>query len=467
MLVVSAGYLAHVPPTHAETLGQALASAYRNNPSLLAERKQVEATDEGVPQAKAGYRPRVTARGDAARKYTSTQTSSAAASSATNSGSTTPLGYQIEFSQSLFNGFRTVNSVRQAEVNVLTARETLREVEQSTLLSAVTAFMDVIRDRAIVRLRENNVRVLSRELTAISARFEAGDATRTDVAQGRARRAGAVSSLDRAKANLRSSRADFTRAVGHAPGQLREPQPVRRKLPRSLSAAIELAQSEHPNVVQAAFRELSAQHEIDIIRGELMPEINLEGSYEYRLNSTLSTSKNEEATIGGRLTVPLYQGGDVFARIRGARRARERRAQQIEEARQTARAGAERAWSELVASRAQLKAARIQIQANRTALAGVRAEERVGQRTILDVLDAEQELLDAQNNLVTVRRDLVVASYSLLAAAGQLSGDVVDLNVDLHDPEEYYGLVSAKFWGATVTRNESYEGYAAGGAAVQ
>ncbi|MGI9406098.1 MAG: TolC family outer membrane protein [Hyphomicrobiaceae bacterium] len=444
----------------AETLKEALASAYRSNPALLAERKRVEATDEGVPQARSGFRPRLIARGDVAREYTNTRPRTGFVAPRPRSGSTTEHGYEIEFSQSLFNGFRTVNSVRQAEANVLVARESLREIEQSTLLAAVTAYMDVIRDRAIVRLRENNVRVLSGELHAAQVRFDAGDATKTDVAQARARRAGTLSSLNLAKANLRASRADYVRVIGHSPGDLTPPPPASQGLPESLTAAIELAQTESPNVVQAAFREISARHEVDIVSGELLPEVNLEGSYEQRLGSSLTTAKNETAQVGGRLTVPLYQGGEVFARIRAAKRNRERRAQQIEEARQAARASAVRAWSDMGAARAQLAAARVEVEANRTALIGVRAEERVGQRTVLDVLDAEQEFLDAQNNLVSIRRDLVVASYSLLAATGRLTAGDANLNVELHDPEVYYDLVHPKFWGTSVTPNEDYDGYA-------
>jgi len=230
-------------------------------------------------------------------------------------------------------------------------------------------------------------------------------------------------------------------------------------MPHTLRAAIESAQSESPAVVRAAFREMAARHQIDLIRGELLPELQLEGSFNSRYNSSTATRQNDSATIGGRLTVPLYQGGEVFARIRAAKRTRESLAQEIEQARVTARSDVVTAWSQLTAARARRKSALVEVRSNQIALQGVRAEERVGQRTLLDVLDAKQELLVSQSSLVTTRRDIIVAAYTVLSAIGRLAASDVALNVSLHDPEEYYDLVRPKFWGATVTPNEDYEGY--------
>ncbi|MGI9408204.1 MAG: TolC family outer membrane protein [Hyphomicrobiaceae bacterium] len=460
LIVISGLALAAtVQDSRSDTLAQALASAYKFNPTLLAERKRLQTTDEGVPQAKSGYRPRVIASGNLSRDYTNTRSRNSLAATTRTKGSTTPHGYQIEFTQSLFRGFRTVNAVKQAEANVLAARENLRSVEQSVLLDAVTAYMDVMRDRAIVLLREKDVGVLTSELRAVEQRFNVGDVTRTDVAQAMARRARSLSTLNVAKSDLKASEAAYVRVIGHAPDRLHEPRPPQRRVPGSLPEAIDIALSENPAVVRAAFLELAAQHEVDVVRGELLPELNLEGSYANQLDNGLSTKKDESASIGGRLTIPLYQGGDVYSRIRAAKRTRERLTQEIDEARNTAKAEVITAWSVLVSARARLASTRVQVDANRTALAGVRAEEAVGQRNLLDVLDAEQELLSSETDFVTTRRDLVVAFYGVVSAMGRLTADHLNLGTDQHDPEEYYEQVKNKPWGTTVTSNEDYDGY--------
>jgi len=456
-LSLTLGLAVSAQSAQAETLADALASAYANNPTILAERKNLEATDEQVPQAKTNYRPRVTLRGDAGIEHAQTRTRGVFAGTASERD--TPHGYQIEFSQSLFRGFRTANALRQAEANVLAARETLRDTEQQVLLQAVVAYMNVIRDQGIVRLRQNDVRVLSEDLRGTSIRFEAGDATRTDVAQARARRAGAVSALDLAKSNLRSSNAEYVRVIGHAPRNLRRPALPRRLLPKSVTALVATAEAETPRVVRAAFQELSARHAVDVIDGELLPSVDLQGSYSGRFNASTTVRQNDSASLVGRVTVPLYQGGGVYSRIRAAKRNRERAARQIDEARIAAKANAVTAWSQLQAARAQLKSVRVQVRSNQIALEGVRAEEKVGQRTLLDVLDAKQELLVSQSNLLTTQRDIIVAAYNVLATAGRLTAADVNLNVELHDPEVHYELVKPKFWGTTVTENEAYEGY--------
>ncbi len=444
------------PALAEESLAQALKSAYRFNPALLAERKGLEATDEDVSQARAGFRPRVIGTADAGHQELRTNPASP------GDGSTKPRGYTIQITQSLFQGFQTVNAVRQAEANVLAARESLRTVEQNTLLNAVTAYVDVIRDRAIVRLRENNVRVLTREKRATDARFTAGDVSRTDVAQSEARRAGAVSALDLAKSNLRTSEAIYQQVIGHMPGRLREPKLPQRNIPSSVQQGIQQAQQESPAVVQAAFLEKAATHNIDQLTGALLPTVDLEADYTNRFDTSAFTAQAETLTFTGRLNIPFYQGGGVYAQIRKARRLREQRGQQIENQRRIARANFITGWSSRRAAVAQLRSDRVQVRANRTALTGVRAEEDVGQRSILDVLDAEQELLDSQVSLVGTKRDLVVATYGILSAVGRLTAADIGLQVEQHDPEEYYGLVRQKPWGTRVLRDEAYEGFVVG-----
>ncbi len=430
----------------AETLQQALASAYKNNPKLDAERARLRATDEDVPRAKAGFRPQVSGTADTGRQKTELTPRS------TLSGISEPWGYSINVTQSVFSGFRTVNAVSEAEASVRAGRETLRNTEQQVLLEAVTAYADVVRDSAIARLRENHVKVLSQELTATEARRAVREVTRTDLAQSQARRARAVSALDVARANLKSSRATFERVVGRQPSSLTPPVPPQKLLPRTLEASISIGEKENPNVAAAMYREQAARFTIEKIRGELLPEVRLEASYGHRYNPSTLTQEQETGQVTGRLTVPLYEGGETYARVRQAKHTHVSRLQEIELARTETQAAVVQAWSRFQATKTQIKSDQVLVEANRTALEGVREEEKVGQRTLLDVLNAEQELLDAEVQLVTSRRDLVVAAYTLLSQIGQLTADRLSLAEDVYDPTAHYEEVRSKWFGLNITR---------------
>jgi outer membrane protein len=432
-------------PAAAQSLKEALASAYRYNPRLDAERARLRATDEEVPRAISGYRPTITGSADVAYQRTETKPSSP------NDGELHPRGYALNVVQPIFRGFRTINSVREAEAVVRAGRETLRTVEQSVLLEAVTAYSDVVRDQAIVRLRENNVTVLSRELRATQDRFSVGEVTRTDVAQAQARRSRSVSALDLAKANLKTSRATFERVVGTPPSNVSEPAVPKKMLPATLDQAVSLAQRENPAVVAALYREQASRHTVDRIWGEMLPEVRLEGTYSRRFDPSRNTDESETTQVVGRLSVPIYQAGEVHARVRQAKHTHVSRLQEVEQARSETQAAAVAAWSRLQASEAQLQSDLAQVDANRTALAGVREEEKVGQRTLLDVLNAEQELLDAEVALTTTRRDVIVNAYSLLSAVGRLQ--VQDLGVvsKAYDPEVHYHQVRRAWWGLSIT----------------
>lgn len=445
------GILAVGPACHtasAETLQQALAAAYKFNPRLDAERARLRATDEEVARAKSGFRPIINGTADITHEHRSTKPPSAA------DGSNSSAGVAVSLVQPIFSGFRTVNAVRESEAVVRAGRETLRTVEQAVLLEAVTAFMDVVRDQAIVRLRENNVSVLSTELKATRDRFAVGEVTRTDVAQAEARRAGAVSALDLARSNLKTSRATFERVIGHPPSRLVEPSPRQARLPRSQPEALSIASNESPSVVAALYREQAARHTVDRIWGELLPELRLEASYAHRNNPSPVTDESEVGTITGRVNVPLYQGGEVHARVRQAKHTHVSRLQEIEQARTEVQALAITAWSQLVASRAQLESDQAQVTAGRTALTGVREEQKVGQRTILDVLNAEQELLNAEVQLATTRRNVVVASYNVLSSIGRLNAAELALSKKVYDPEVHYHEIRRAWWGISITHSD-------------
>jgi outer membrane protein len=419
----------------AETLARALAAAYIANPEIKAERARLRALDEDVARANSGYRPII--QGEAVQSYQRVSPSGPGP----GDGVSYPRSYSLGLSQPLFTGFQVTNSVEAAKAGVEAGREDLRSVEQRVLLEAVTAYMDVLRDEALLRLQQNNLRVLSEQLEATRNRREVGEVTRTDVAQAEARRAGAQSQVNLAQANLQASRAAFERIIGYPPTSLKTPAPIDRLIPASLEHALQSGEMRSPQILAGLFRERASQFDIKRIKGELLPQVSLEASYSKRFDTGGISDEQETTTVTGRVQVPLYQGGEVSARIRQAQDINLQRRQEVDLARQRVRAEVISAWGVLVSTRAAIVSDQAQVEANRIALEGVREEERVGQRTVLDVLDAEQDLLNSQVSLVTTRRDLVVASYSVVAAIGSLSPDELQLPTELYDPDTHYRAV--------------------------
>jgi len=434
-------------PAGAETLREALSSAYKFNPRLDAARATLRATDEEVPRALSGYRPSINGSADTSYRHTTTSPGSA------SNGESNPRGYQVGAVQPLFHGFRTVNAVSAAEATVRAGRETLRLAEQSVLLEAVTAFGDVVRDSAIVRLRENNVTVLTRDLRATQDRFNVGEVTRTDVAQAQARRAAAVAALDLARANLKTSRAAFERVIGHPPSHLVEAR-ASTMVARTVGENVEISLRESPSVVAALYREQAARFNIELVRGELLPTAQLEANYAKRFDDSAAADWSETTSVTGRLTVPFYTGGEVQARVRQAKHTHIQRLQEIEQARTETQAQVVTAWAQLQAAQAAVESDNTAVNANRIALAGVREEERVGQRTLLDVLNAEQELLNAEVNLATDRRNVVVASYTVLSTVGRLNAQDLGVASLVYDAEAHYTEVRRKWLDIDITHSD-------------
>jgi outer membrane protein len=433
---------------HAESLRQALASTYKSNPRLDAERARLRASDEEVPRALSGYRPNITATADTGFSRTDTKPVG------TTTGETHPHGVGVNFIQPLFRGFRTVNTVRQAEATLRAARENLRIIEQSVLLEAVTAYMDVVRDQSLVRLRENNVNVLSRELKATQDRFAVGEVTRTDVAQAEAQRAASVAALDLAKANLKVSGANYQRTVGAVPTNVVPPKVPEKLLPKSQPEVQSITNQEGPTIIQAQYQEQAARHNVDTIWGELLPTLQLEGSYAKRYEPSRALDESQTTSLIGRLNVPIYAQGEVHARLRQAKHTHVSRMQEIERVRTEAVAIATGAYAQLVAVRARLVSDKIGVEASQTALNGVREEEKVGQRTLLDVLNAEQTLLNAQVTLVTDQRDLIVQSYVVLQAVGRLNNEYLELESAAYDPEAHYFEIRKNWFGISITHGD-------------
>ncbi|WP_251133903.1 TolC family outer membrane protein [Rhodomicrobium sp. Az07] len=471
-------------PVSAETLKEALTAAYLYNPTLKAARSQLRSTDNQVARAKSGYRPRVNAtlqagRADTRTRYDNTniggEVALAACESTTSCENPSPLAFstfnnqqgsngvysprtaKVAVQQNLFDGFRTYNNVKGAEAAVEAGREEVRNAEQTMLLNAVTAYMDVVRDQAIVNLRQSNVRVLAEQLRATEDRFRVGEVTRTDVAQAQSGLAQSQADLSIAQGTLYGDQARFAQYIGHPPGTLRDPGPATGLLPKTLDEAIAIGRSENPQIIAAIFRERAQQHQVKTVKGELLPNLSVEASYTKGVQTQSPLiNQYDDARVIGTLNIPIYEGGEVSARIRAEIETLSQRRQQIDEAREITRQQVSSAWGLLIAAKGNVAAGEAAVEATRIALQGVREEERVGQRTLLDVLNSEQQNLNAQVNLVSFRRDLVVASYSVLSGMGRLTASDISLQAELYDPTRYYSQVKDAWygWGASIESQE-------------
>ena len=441
-------------PARSENLLDALAAAYRYNPQLDAERARLRATDEGVAQAMSNFRPQIDLRADAGHQNVQTKPGSF------NEGGTNPRGYSLELVQPLFRGFRSTNAVNEAEAAVRAGRETLRRIEQEVLQDAVEAYADVVRDQAIVRLRESSLQFLNQELQATRDRFAVGEVTRTDVAQAEARRAQALSQLDLARANLKASRARYEQVVGNAPQKLSEPNLSSKFLPRSLVEAIGISSRENPVVVAALYNEQAARFRVDLIRGELLPEAQLEATWSERFDPTTQIDESETGVVRGVVRVPIYETGEVYARVRAAKHTHISRIQEIEQNRALAQAQVAQAWAQLQGAKAQLISDKAQIEANQTALNGVREEEKVGQRQLLDILNAQLELIQSQEQLEGTKRNIVVFTYQVIGAIGRLNVAELGAVGTVYDPEPHANEVRRKWIGTDITHDDARRGHA-------
>src|SRR5215470_14973223 len=432
-------------PAGAETLEQALVQSYQNNPQLNAQRAAARATDENVAIALGGYRPRVTATGSLSEVYLENVVRApgtpSGASRTAGENAVTTVG--ATGTQTLFNGFQTGNRTRQAESQVFAARETLRNTEQTVLLSAVTAYMNLLRDAAVLELQRSNVNVLEATLRQTRDRFSAGEVTRTDVAQAESRLAAGRSQLLTAESNYVTSKANYRQVIGVEPGKLSPAMPVDRFSPRTLAGSLARARTEHPTITTASYNVDAAAFQVKIAEGALYPTVTLQGSLNKNFGSTttLNNLQSFNAQIGGTLSVPIYQGGQEYATIRQAKETLGQRRLDLETARDQEQSTVTQAWGQLEAAKATIESTTAQVNAAEISLNGVREEARVGQRTTLDVLNAQQDLVNARVALVTAQRDRVVASYTVLAATGALSPQILALKVEVYDPVVHYQQV--------------------------
>ena len=433
------------PTTSAESLVEALVSAYQNNPTLLAERAALRATDEGVASANSGWRPTVQIDGDVGFSETET-TSVTGGFTSTNETSLQPRSFSFSITEPLYRGGRTEAEIRSAKNLVDAGRAELAETEQRILLDAVTAYMDVLRNHSVVELNRNNERVVERQLQAAQDRFEVGEVTRTDVAQAEARVAQARADSIGAEGDLISSRATYRQFIGDLPGTLEWPARL-AGVPANERDALEAASAANPTIISADFTELSARDDIDVAISDLLPQLSLRGAYDRQYGTSSFTEELDSLSLSAIVTVPFYQSGAEHSAVRRSKQIASQRRLQYEEARRAVFEEVTRAWEALVTSRAQITAFVSQIRAAELALEGVEQETIVGLRTTLDVLDAEQEVFAARVNLVSAERDAVVSSYWVKATVGELTAAALGLPVERYDADAHYRSVKDKWFG--------------------
>ena len=434
--------LALVSPASADTIAEAMAKAYANNPDLNAARAGLRAVDESVTIAKSGYRPQVSA------VATGTQTRF------DSDLQTRPRDFHqgsagLTITQQIFDGFQTLNDVRASESTVLSNRESLKANEISILLSAAESYANIVRDQQVVGIRRQNLAFLKEQLKAANARLTVGEGTRTDVSQAEAELASAKALLATAVSQLKQSEAVYVQIVGGAPRDIKAATPAKTGMPRTLDQAVAAAIRDNPQIIAALYAVDAAGYRVKQAEGTMLPGVTIQGSVSRNTGDSFNNGgvDNTSGSITARLQVPIYQGGAEYGQVR---QAKERAGQQsiaVDSVRLDVQKTVVSAYAQLDAARASITANKEQIRAANQALAGVIEERKVGQRTTLDVLDAQQSVLIARESLAASQRNAVVASYSLLASMGALTVRGQNLNVAEYRPEKHYEAVKNKWFG--------------------
>jgi len=427
----------------ADALSDALIDAYNSNPQILAERANLRATDEGVPQALAGWRPTVTFTGSGGVERLENQPFNVPF--VLPKQNLNPIIADVNVNQPVYS-FRTIPLTAEAEKNIEAERARNIATEETVFFSVIQAHLDVVRDQATLDLSINNEQVLRRQLEATDDQFRVGAVTRTDVAQAEARLAGATASRLQAAGNLQVSRANYERAVGRKPDKL-EPPTLRPVLPANREEALGLAGHNNPTLIAAVFAEDAARDAVDATRAQLLPTINVIGDINRGQNTEITGRETTEYSLIGRITVPLYEAGNVYSESRQAVQVVGQRRGQTDDARRAAIQGATQAWEQIVSGRAQIKSLQSTIKAAEIALDGVRQEAQVGSRTVLDVLNAEQELFTDRVQLVTAQHDTSLAEFNLAQQIGRLTAVDLKLPVKLYDVDVHYRDVREKWIG--------------------
>jgi outer membrane protein len=426
-------------PATAEGLPEALAKAYQTNPALNAERARQRATDENVPQALSGYRPQIIASLSAGLQ----QVRNLLPDNTVQSASLKPWQIGVTVTQVLFNGFKTANSVRVAELQVSSGREALRNTGQGVLLDAVTAYTNVLANQSLVEAQRANVAFLRETQSITQKRLNAGDVTPTDTAQAEARLNRGLSDLNAAEVALAISQATYTQVIGNPPSLLQPAQTVDRFGPRTREDAIQFSYTQHPAVMAAGFDVDVASTTIRVAEGSLLPTITVQGSASKSRDNdpTLGTRGTDQASVVGQLNQPIYDGGMAASQTRQAKEVASQSRMVLEQVRNQARTAAVSAWVANEGTKVAVSAAESEVRAATVALAGVQREAAGGQRTTVDVLNSQQDLIQAKARLIGAQRDRVIASYTLLSAIGRLDVKTLNLNTPDYLPEVHYHQV--------------------------
>ena len=433
------GLLGMTSPVLAETLPEALVKAYQTNPQLNAERARQRGTDENVPQALAGYRPQIVASLGAGLQAVR----NLLPDNTVQSAGLTPWTIGLTVTQVLFNGNKTSNNVRVAEFQVKSGREALRNVEQGVLLDAATAYMNVMANYALVESQRSNVQVLREIQATTKRRLNAGDVTPTDTAQAESRLSRGLADLNVAEVALAISKEIYAQVIGEPPAQLIPASPVDRLIPATEAAAIDTTIHEHPAVLGASYDVDVATVSIKLAESSLLPSMSVQGSVSRSVQSdpTLSTMATDQASVMGQVNVPIYDGGTASSQTRQAKEVASQSRMVLEKVRSQSRTAVVSAWVANEGTKIALKAVESEVHSADVALQGVRREANGGQRTTIDVLNAQQELTNARSRLILAQRDRVIASYTLLSAVGRLDVHTLNLDTPEYQPELHYHQV--------------------------
>lgn len=424
----------------AQTVFEALSDAYNTNPTLQAQRAYLRSIDENVAIAKSGFRPTLAIKGSYTDNNVSHDNYDQSKDGTTSSASAV-------ISQPLFNGLSTLNSVKAADKTVKAEQNNLYNVEQNIFLNASTAYFNVVQNSAIVELQRNNEKLLKKKLDETQERFNVGEVTRTDVSQAKARYAQAKASTISAEGDLEASKAVYKQIIGTEPKTLSEPKNLSQFIPNNFNDALSYAK-EHNYAVLAAKESLDArEYTVSANTGALLPQISLDGSASSNRNDTELTKDRKLDTyeVGVNMTVPLYDAGQNRAKIRQSKYQKWQAQELLMEAERTAISDITKSWEYMASNHAKIKSIKEQIKANEIALDGVQKEEALGNRTILDVLDAYNELLSSKVEEVKARRDYFVSGMQVLSAMGKLTAKELHLAVDIYDAEKYYKETKGKW----------------------
>ena len=437
LALILSGFM--VSNANAETIFEAMSEAYNTNPTLHGERATSGAANEEAALARSGFRPNIAVGGS----YTDSHTRK----TGSNTVDGYSKGYKGTITQSVFNGFQTYNSVKAADSSAKAELQNLYSVEQSVLLSASAAYLDVVRDEAIVKLQKNNEQLLKKELDETMARFNVGEVTRTDVAQSRASYAQAQSDLISAEGNLAISKDEYLRIVGKEPSDVHFPENLSNMFPNDFDSAMNYAKNNNYSLLAAQKALKAAKYNVKSNEGALLPSVDFKASSGKNTvsshNGINPSTRSNEYTL--EMSVPLYSGGATRAKIRKSKYQRWAAQEQLRDAERAVVSGVTASWEMMQTSKSNITAIQEQIKASAIALEGTQKEEALGNRTVLDVLNAYQTLLVSQVSEVQARHDFYVAGLQLMQSMGKLTAQKLGLNVKNYDAEGHYQNTKGKW----------------------